>query len=157
LEVTVSALSLDDQVAILRRHCMNLAGYALTLARRQGLAPEEALRLWMEPAMQRSGDRTIDTETWVARNAAAMAIFHQHVDVTQEEGSWMMRVDVGEDLPPLQAWDAVDYWAAWIIEQARVVAEPQGLTTWGRLDGSTLTIRFRRRGELAQADSFSAM
>jgi hypothetical protein len=132
----------DDRVLLLRRHCMNLAGYAFSLARRQGLSPEDALRLWMGPAMQRSNARPLDAQTWVARNAAAMEIFHGDVSVTQVGKAWVMRVEVTNELEPLSAWNAVDYWVAWITEQARIVAKPHGLHVSSRLDGATLTFQF---------------
>lgn len=141
----MSGFSVDEQISVLRRHCMNLAGYAFSLARRQGLSPEEALRLWMEPAMQRSGGHPLDARTWIERNAAAMKIFHRNVDIARDDETWVMRVDVGDELPPLEAWGAVDYWAAWMIAQARVVAARQGLNASGGLEGSTLTVRFEPR------------
>lgn len=153
----MTALSLDEQVSVLRRHCMNLAGYAFSLARRQGLSPEEALRLWMEPAMQRSSGQPLDAQAWIERNAAAMRIFHGAVDVTQDGEAWLMRIDVGDELDLLAAWDAVDYWVAWIVEQARVVAEPQGLRASGQLDATTLMVRFEPLPGSPYADSFSAM
>jgi hypothetical protein len=136
---------------------MNLAGYAFSLARRQQLSSEEAVALWMEPAMQRSSGKLIDQEAWIARNAAAMAVFHGQVEVERETAGWTMRVSLGDELPPLEAWEAVDYWVAWMTEQARVVATPRGLLVSSRLDGATLTIRFEPGDACAYADSFSAM
>lgn len=143
----MSDLSLDEQVSMLRRHCMNLAGYAFSLARRQGLLPEEALRLWMEPAMQRSREQSIDVETWIERNVAAMEIFHDSVNVTHDGEAWVMRIEVSGQLAPLEAWDAVDYWVAWMVEQARVVAKRQGLVASGRLEDETFVVHFEPRAD----------
>jgi hypothetical protein len=145
LEDDMRSLSSDDQVFMLRRHCMSLAGYAFTLARRLGMTPDEAVRLWMEPAMQRSSGGRVEIDTWIDRNVAAMSVFHGPVDLRRDGETWIMGIDASNVLPVLAAWDAVDYWVAWITEQGRMVAQPQGLDASSRLDSSILTFRFEPR------------
>lgn len=139
-------LPLEDQVSLLRHHSMNLAGYAFALARRQGMEPEEAVRLWREPAMQRPAGEEVETQTWLERNAAAMAMFHGPVNLDRAGGAWTMRVTLGEQLAPLAAWESVDYWVRWIVEESRIAAQPRGLTASGRLDGETLVLHFEPLG-----------
>jgi hypothetical protein len=140
----MNELALEDQVPLLRRHSLNLAGYAFALARRQGIGPEEAARLWMEPRMHSSTDNGIEVEAWLERNAAGMALFHGGAYLTRAEGGWTMRVEVGAELAPLQTWEAVDYWVRWMAEQAQILAMPRGLRATAGLEGTILAVRFER-------------
>jgi hypothetical protein len=125
------------------------AGYALALAQKAGLSPEEAARFFMEPLSDTSASHiwanaeTLERQT--RGSAAHMALMHgeSNVELTHDGDKWIVRTLLTHDKAHLtELWGtSMEFFAHWVQEQARIVGRPKGIeyTCW--LEGETLCVQ----------------
>jgi hypothetical protein len=129
----------------LRHLAVSMAGYAFALATRAGLSPEEAARFWLEAVSSTGSDGSVaspeEIEANARRDATTMEMINGNAALSREGEVWCIQVDAGGDRADLERWGAsLDFWARWLTEQGRLLAQRDGRRSTTRLEGSTLHI-----------------
>ena len=141
---------LTEQAATwLQGHLTFFAGYALALAQRTGLGPEEAARFFMEPLRDTSASHTpanAETLERQARGSAAhMALMHgkSNVELEHDGKRWVVKTSLTHDKAHLaERWGtSMEFFARWVQEQARIVGRPKGIEYSCWLDSETLCVQ----------------
>src|SRR5262245_32510547 len=107
-------------------------GYALALALKAGLSPEEAARLWenWHGGTAQASQVTLERlERQSEQIAEVFALTHgeEHVHLEQQDETWLVEVTIS-DREPLERYGAsLELYTQWVAEQVRLVCEPKGI------------------------------
>lgn len=127
-------LSAEQTLAWYQHHVQVLHGYALALAQKAGLSPEEAAAMFVEPGhgsqapLQLQGTLPL-LEQQARQIAEALALTHgeKHIHARQQDDTWLVEVTI-DDHEPFERYGAsLEVHTHWIAEQLRLVCKPKGI------------------------------
>lgn len=140
-------LSHEQTLAWYQHHVQVLHGYALALALKAGLGPEEAATVFVEPwhgaqtpFQSQATPQLLERQAGQIAEVLALTHGEEYVHVEQEGDSWQVEVTV-VDREPLERYGAsLEIHARWIAEQLRHVCQPKGIDCSVRVDPATQSL-----------------
>lgn len=145
-------LTAEQRISWYQHHVCVLHGYALALALKAGLSPEEAASFFVEPwhsarASQASQatDQMLEQQARQAAEVLALTYGAEHVQVEHQGETWLVKAII-VDCEPLERYGAsLELHARWTAEQLRQVCEPKGIlcSTWLARDTQHLQFSLR--------------
>lgn len=140
--IPIESLSVQQQIESLRHHVLMFTGYALSLAEKMVISPQDAAALFMAPLTHSA--QVVTLEGQAQGDALRMSMIHgvEKVHLTQHDGDWLIQIQVEADKPILEQWGvSISFWAEWLGEQARLLGQTKGIKYVVWLDSETLNIQ----------------
>ena len=140
--IQIEALPPDQQIESLRHHVLMFTGYALFMAAKMGLSPDEAATLFMQPLL--ISTRVVSLEDQAKGDALRISMIHgsENVSLHREDLGWLIQIRIGDDKSILEQWGApVSFWAAWLDQQSQLISKAKGIKYVIWLESDILNIQ----------------
>ena len=142
----------DQMIAWYQHHVQVLQGYALALALRAGLSPEEAATVFIDPWHAAFASlpssvtpHLLEVQAGQAAEVLALTYGMENVRVYQQEKTWLIEVTDIDPEPCERYGVSLELHSRWIAEQLRPICEAKGIhsSVWLEPERPTLHLSFK--------------